>query len=85
MRRVFAAFALAASIFAASAQAAQDDQIRRVHIVIYKLQESIKALKELDRLEASGMTHKDVERMRRALKHKLDAMIEEAIREIQKL
>ncbi len=74
----------------ASAQAQErklsvDAQMRRVQLLLRKLRESMQSLKDLDELEKAGMPKKDVDRMRRALKAKIQEMIDETVASIREL
>jgi len=74
--------ALVSLALAVSAAAAE---MKDVRLLIQKLRDSMAALSELDELERAGMSHADVERMRKALKRKIQQMIDETIQTIQEL
>ncbi len=62
-----------------------DAQMRRIQILLKKLRESMQSLKDLDDLEKAGMPKRDVDRMRRALRQKIQEMIDETIASIREL
>ena len=62
-----------------------DAQMRRIQILLKKLRESMQSLKDLDDLERAGMPKRDVDRMRRALRQKIQEMIDETIASIREL
>ncbi len=79
-----AAWALAAMLVLMPAGYAAGD-IQQVQLLIQKLRASMESLKELDELEKAGMSKRDVDRMRNALRQKIQQMIDDTIAEIQKL
>jgi len=50
-----------------------------------KLRGSMTSMKDFDELETAGMPKKDVDRMRRAMSHKIKQLTDEAISSIQSL
>lgn len=65
--------------------AAETEGFAKVQLILKKLRDSMSGLNDLDDLEKAGMSKKDVDRMRSALKRKIDQMVEEAIASIQSL
>ncbi len=64
---------------------AEETGFAKVQLMLKKLRESMASLKDLDELEKAGMSKKDVDRMRRALKAKIEELIDETIASIQEL
>jgi len=56
-----------------------EDGIDKVQLIMKKLRASMASMKDLDELEKAGMSKKNVDRMRRAMTHKTDQMINEAV------
>lgn len=59
--------------------------MRRIRLVLKKLQDAMASMKDLGALEKAGMPKKNVDRMRRAMQLKIDQMMEEAIKDIRAL
>jgi len=64
---------------------ASADSMTRLRIILQKLQDAMASMKDLDKLEESGMPKKQVDRMRRAMQLKINQMMEEAIKNIHAL
>ena len=77
--------AIVAPLQAQESALSSDAQMRRVQLLLKKLRESMQSLNDLDDLEKAGMPKKDVDRMRRALKAKIQEMINETIASIREL
>ncbi len=67
------------------AVAAETGDFAKVQLMLKKLRDSMSGLKDLDALEKAGMSKKDVDRMRRVLKRKIQQMIDDTIASIQAL
>ncbi|MDX8401928.1 MAG: hypothetical protein R8K47_04790 [Mariprofundaceae bacterium] len=65
--------------------AEQDTGFAKVQLMLKKLRDSMAGLKDLDELEKAGMPKKDVDRMRRVLKRKIQQMIDDTIISIQEI
>jgi len=57
----------------------------QVRLILRKLQDAMASMKDLDELEKSGMSKRNVDRMRRAMQLKIDQMMEDAIKDIRAL
>lgn len=82
------ALALAAILaigMSSPATAAESESMQRLHIMLLKLKDASASLKDMDKLEQAGMEHRQVERMRQAMRRKIQQMIDETIRQIQQL
>jgi len=66
-------------------RAAEDSGMKKVHIILQKLQDAMVSMKDFDQLEAVGMPKKNVDRMRRAMQTKINQMMEEVIIDIHHL
>jgi len=64
---------------------AETSDFAKVQLMLKKLRDSMSGLKDLDELEKAGMSKKDVDRMRRVLKRKIQQMIDDTISSIQEL
>ncbi len=74
-----------APVWAQTPAVSEDAGMRRVQLLLRKLRESMQSLKDLDALERAGMPKRDVDRMRRALKAKIQEMIDETVASIREL
>ncbi len=59
--------------------------MKKVHLILQKLQDAMASMKDFDELEAVGMPKKSVNRMRRAMQAKINQMMEEVIIDIHRL
>ena len=82
---VSAAVFVPAPVRAQGGAVAEDAGLRRVQLLLRKLRESMQSLKDLDALEQAGMPKRDVDRMRRALKAKIQEMMDETVASIREL
>ncbi len=71
----------------ASAEAAtsQDKSMANVQLILKKLRDSMLSMKDFDALEDAGMDKADVDRMRRAMKQKIQQMTSDAVEMIRML
>jgi hypothetical protein len=69
----------------ATVHAAETASFEKVQLMLKKLRDSMTSLKEFDELEKAGMSKKDVDRMRRAMKLKIQQMIDETVSSIHAL
>jgi len=67
------------------ASAIAADGMARVQLGIKKLRSSMANMKDFDELEKSGMSKKDVDRMRRAMERKIKQLTDDAIEAINAL
>lgn len=63
----------------------QDKSMANVQMMIKKLRDSMLSMKDLDALEDAGMDKADVDKMRRAMKQKIQQMTSDAVEVIRKL
>ncbi len=64
---------------------AAENSMAKIQLILKKLRGSMSSMKDFDELEKSGMPKKDVDRMRRAMSHKINQLTDEAISSIQSL
>jgi len=64
---------------------AAENSMAKIQLILKKLRGSMTSMKDLDELEQSGMPKRDVDRMRRAMDHKIKQLTDEAISSIQSL
>jgi len=67
------------------ARAAEANSMSKIQLILKKLRGSMTSMKDFDELEKAGMPKKDVDRMRRAMSHKIQQLTDEAISSIQSL
>ncbi len=67
------------------AMAAEKNSMAKIQLILKKLRGSMTSMKDFDELEEAGMSKKDVDRMRRAMAHKIRQLTDEAISSIQSL
>lgn len=70
---------------AASDAAASDKNMANVQLILKKLRDSMTSMKDLDALEDAGMDKADVDKMRRAMKQKIQQMTTDAVDMIRAL
>jgi len=68
-----------------AAEQTTNNNMKRVTIIIKKLRNAMGSMKDFDDLERAGLAKKDVDRMRRAMKDKIQQMMEDAIYAIRAL
>lgn len=64
---------------------ATEASMAKIQLILKKLRGSMGNMKDFDELEAAGMPKSDVDRMRRAMNHKIDQLTDEAISSIESL
>jgi len=64
---------------------AAESSMAKIQLILKKLRGSMTSMKDFDELETAGMPKKDVDRMRRAMSHKIKQLTDEAISSIQSL
>jgi len=64
---------------------AAESSMAKIQLILKKLRGSMTSMKDFDELEQAGMPKKDVDRMRRAMSHKIQQLTDEAIASIQAL
>ena len=64
---------------------AAESSMAKIQLILKKLRGSMTSMKDFDELEKAGMPKKVVDRMRRAMSHKIKQLTEEAISSIQSL
>jgi len=64
---------------------AAESPMAKIQLILKKLRGSMTSMKDFDELEQAGMPKKDVDRMRRAMSHKIQQLTDEAIASIQAL
>jgi len=68
------------------AQAADSvNGMKRLTLILKKLRDAMGSMSDFDELEKAGLAKKDVDRMRRAMKDKINQMMEDAIYAIRAL
>jgi len=67
------------SLHYAAAEAANQDGMAKVQLILKKMRSSMSSLKDLDELEKAGMSKRDVDRMRRAMNQKIKQMTDHAV------
>ncbi len=55
----------------------------QIQLILKKLRGSMSSMKDFDQLEAAGMAKKDVDRMRRAMKQKIQQLTDDAVASIR--
>ena len=66
-----------------SVQAASS--MAQIQLILKKLRGSMSSMKDFDQLEAEGMAKKDVDRMRRAMKQKIQQLTDDAVASIRNI
>ncbi|WP_231288425.1 hypothetical protein [Mariprofundus ferrooxydans] len=61
------------------------DGMKRLNLILKKLRDAMGSMKDFDELEKAGLDKKDVDRMRSAMKDKINQMMEDAIYAIRSL
>lgn len=64
---------------------AEENSMVKIQLILKKLRGSMTSMKDFDELETAGMPKKDVDRMRRAMSHKIKQLTDEAISSIRTL
>jgi len=64
---------------------AEESGMAKIQLILKKLRGSMNSMKDFDELEAAGMGKKDVDRMRRAMSHKIKQLTDDAVSSIQDL
>jgi len=64
---------------------AEENSMAKIQLILKKLRGSMTSMKDFDELEKAGMPKKDVDRMRRAMTHKIQQLTDEAISSIRSL
>ncbi len=65
--------------------AERDKGMQRLNLILKKLRDAMGSMKDFDELEKAGLRKKDVDRMRQAMRHKIQQMMEDAIYAIRAL
>jgi len=66
-------------------EAEKDDGMDKVRLILKKMRSSMASMDDFDELEKMGMPKSDVDRMRRAVRQKIQQLTDEAILLIQAL
>jgi len=64
---------------------AAETSMAKIQLILKKLRGSMGSMKDFDELEAAGMPKRDVDRMRRAMNHKVEQLTNEAVSSINSL
>jgi len=65
--------------------ASANDGMKRLTLILKKLRDAMGSMKDFDELEKAGLAKKDVDRMRDAMRNKINQMMEDAIYAIRAL
>lgn len=74
-----------ATYSAADAAESSQDSMKRLNLIIRKLRDAMGSMKDFDELEKAGLDRRSVDRMRNAMREKINQMMEDAIYAIRNL